>query len=226
MKEMKPQGFQLNTVEAYCLRKNAEERYGLISPRYLMRSLDVVYSSLAKFSRVCAIRVDLRFAQEKWGGDPDLPTCFQRTDPQAMTRFIESLKSQLRGEHQRKGRRGEPALFEYVWVREQDRGDYPHYHLVLLFNKDEYAFLGDYRDPDANNMATRIQKAWCSALGLHYPDYTNLVHFPQNAVYAMDRRSATVHSESYLNFLMRIAYLAKKRTKDIADGYRHFGCSQ
>ena len=51
---------------------------------------------------------------------------------------------------------------------------------MLLFNKDVYAFLGDYRDYDANNMGTRIQKAWCSALGLPYPDNATLVNFPVN----------------------------------------------
>ncbi|MEQ5680966.1 inovirus-type Gp2 protein, partial [Providencia rettgeri] len=44
---------------------------------------------------------------------------FQRTDERAITRFIESLKSQLRAAHHRTGRSGTPALPYYAWVRER-----------------------------------------------------------------------------------------------------------
>ncbi|UBO72984.1 inovirus Gp2 family protein [Aeromonas rivuli] len=220
------QGYQLNDNEIISLQEKVGKWYDNISRPYLTRILDVVYAALARFPRVWAIRVDLRFAQDISDESPDLLMCLQRTDHKVITRFFASLKSQLREVHRRKGKTGTPDLFEYIWVREQDGGGYPHYHLALLFNKDEYAFLGDYRDSGADNMATRIQKAWCSALGLEYPHYASLVHFPKNGVYVIDKRSATVHSESYLNFLIRIAYLAKVYTKDINDGYRNIGCSQ
>ena len=97
---------------------------------------------------------------------------------------------------------------------------------MLLFNKDVYAFLGDYRDYDSNNMGTRIQKAWCSALGLPYPDNATLVNFPDNPQYRFDRKSVRDRDDSFNAFLFRMAYLSKKNTKSGGDGYRNFGTSQ
>lgn len=219
-------GYLMNANEIWQLCQEAGVKYrSVISTEYLQRSLDVVYSALEQWPRVYAQRVDLRFADDRWGGDPDLPTCFQRAEPQAISRFIDSFKSQLREEHRRKGWLGIPSSPCYVWVREQDCGYHPHYHLVLFFNKDDYAFLGDYTNHDANNMATRIQKAWCSALSLPFPYYASLVHFPANSSYAFTRKTATTHSESYRAFLLRIAYLCKVRTKPVGDRWRNFGCS-
>ena len=218
--------YELNQSEFDQLANIATHRYGPLFPGYLARSLAVVDGMLERYPRVCAMRVDLRFAVTHHPDDPDTPNCFQRTDPTVITRFMESLKSQLREEHRREGRRGEPTLPGYIWVRERDHGTLPHYHLVLLFNKDVYAFLGNYLDPDANNMATRIQKAWCSALDLAYPDHKSLSHFPRRGVYVFDRQHVLNRDDRYTDFLIRIAYFAKQDTKDIADGYRNFGCSQ
>jgi hypothetical protein len=59
-------------------------------------------------NRILGIRTDLRFAQSHVPGEPDLPICFQRDDEQAITRFFESLKSQLRADHNRSKRPGDP----------------------------------------------------------------------------------------------------------------------
>ncbi|WP_411679299.1 inovirus Gp2 family protein [Aeromonas hydrophila] len=218
-------GFILNKNEFKQLLLE-EGKKGEISPRYLKRSLERVYAALTKFRRVFAVRVDLRFAQPKLNDSPDMPMFFQDTDSKAITRFIESLKSQLREAHKRKGKRGEPSLFEYIWVREQKTSEHPHYHLVILFNKDEYFTLGDYNKHDADNLATRIQKAWCGALKLNYPMFAKLVHFPFDGSFVFDTVSATIHSDRYRKFLLRLVYLCKLYTKDIGDGYRNFGCSQ
>lgn len=208
------------------LLKVSTKMYGFISPYYLKRSLEVVHSVLEQWPRIFAVRIDLRFANAYWGGDSDIPTCFQRADAQSITRFIESLKSRLREDHWRNGKRGEPSLPKYIWVREQEASEHPHYHFFLFFNKDHYAFLGDYTNPDANNLATRIRRAWCSALALPYPDYAHLAHIPRNHSYWFDRKSAVIHSSMYRKFLLRMTYLFKVRTKLVDDGMRNFGCSQ
>ncbi|MBL0593487.1 inovirus Gp2 family protein [Aeromonas veronii] len=214
----------LSQQELNNLLAEADFYYGSIERVQLIRIMQVVTGCLDMYSRVCAMRVDLRFPQTNWKGEPDIPICFPRVDSQVITRFFESLKSQLRAEHLRKGRRGSPSLPEYIWVREQDESPLPHYHVVLLFHKDVYAFLGNYTNHEADNMATRIQRAWCSALSLSYPDYSSLVHFPANPVYVFDRCTAAIYSTTYHKFLLRIAYLAKVRTK--VTGTRNFGCSQ
>lgn len=218
--------YKLNDIEVEKLLQQAQSHYGKINQAYLVRSLEVVYSALNEWPRVFALRLDLRFADAHPGGDKDVPDCFQRQDPQVITRFIESFKSQLREEHGRKGYRYAFAAPKYIWVREQVSEMHPHYHLVLFFNKDHYAFLGNYTDHDANNMATRLQKAWCSALKLPYPDYAVLVNFPSNNAYHVDRADVMLRAPNYIGFLCRMAYLCKERTKLIGDGFRNFGCSQ
>jgi len=219
--------FVLSPLEFENLIERCESTtYGRMNRRYLSRSLAVVYDVLLSHPRTCAIRIDLRFAAETLVSDVDSLVCLQRTDPAVITRFFESLKSLLSEEHYRQQRHGAPRLFSYIWCREKDTGVYPHYHLVLLFNKDHYAYLGKYDNDEANNMATRIQKAWCSALGLPYPHYARLVHFPENRVYWFSREDANNRESIYADFLFRMAYLSKFDTKDINDGQRNFGCSQ
>lgn len=202
-----------------------EANYGPLDRRCLARSLDVVYDTFIRYPRVYALRIDPRFAIESPPDDPDTLLCLQRSDPKVITRFIEALKEQLRADHKRHGRQGEPELPAYIWCRERDTSVHCHYHVLLLFSKDDYAFLGNYRDYGAKNMGVRIQKAWCSALSLPYPDHASLVEFPENNGCWLYRQDAISKDNAYLGFLYRIAYLSKQDTK-INDGYRNFGTSQ
>ncbi|ELY4313916.1 inovirus Gp2 family protein [Cronobacter sakazakii] len=205
----------------------AEIKYNSRVSRYMLRrSLAVVYDFVGKNNRIFAIFAILRFAQSHVAGEPDLPLCFQRDDEKAITRALDSLKSQLRAEHLRSGRAGEPALPAYIWARERNTSEHPHYHLVLLFDREVYAYLGNYTEPDADNMATRIQKAWCSAIGLDYPDYASRVHFPKNHTAWLTRHHVLTLGPDYYDFLLRVAYLAKNSTKHLNDGYRNLGTSQ
>lgn len=197
-----------------------------IDLKILNSLLEMVYDTLEQHNRILAIRIDTRFALSHAPGEPDLPLCFQRDDAQAITRFFESLKSQLRADHHRSKRPGNPTFPSYGWCRERDVSVHPHYHLALLFNADVYGYLGNYQAPDGNNMATWIQKAWCSAVGLAHEDYATLTEFPPNAVYRFSRFDALDRSPVYWGFLIRLAYLAKTRTKDTHSGYRNFGTSQ
>jgi len=215
----------LTGAEIEQLVQQCPSSYFPINYTYLYRTIEVVSNMVEVYSRVFAMRVDLHFAKETLESDVDSLICLQRSDSGAITRFFESLKSQLREDHIRSNRRGEPVLPAYIWCREQESSVYPHYHVVLLFYKDHYAFMGDYTQPDADNMGVRIIKAWCSALGLEYPDYSHLVHFAAKGRYWIYRSSVQMRDPMYLQFLTRIAYLSKQATK-ISDGNRNFGTSQ
>ncbi|WP_219598476.1 inovirus Gp2 family protein, partial [Aeromonas salmonicida] len=158
--------------------------------------------------------------------DPDMPTGFppEVEEEKVITRFIASLKSQIQAVRHRKGKTGKPFFLGFIWVKEQVTSQHPHYHVVLLFNRDDYGYLGDYSNFDADNMATRIRKAWCRALRLAYPDYASLVHFAADAECRFDRRDAELHNDNFYNFLVRVAYLFKLRSK--IRGERNFGHSQ
>lgn len=62
----------------------------------LRRALAVVSNTLEQHNRIFAIFFILRFAEDHVPGEPDSPVCFQRAVPKAITRCIDSLKSQLR----------------------------------------------------------------------------------------------------------------------------------
>lgn len=219
--------YSLTNEEIEELVSTAAQKYkSPIDLNILNRLLNMVYDTLEQHNRILAIRTDTRFALSHVPGEPDLPICFQREDAQAITRFFESLKSQLRVDHNRSKRPGDPTFPSYGWCRERDTSEHPHYHLMLLFNADVYGYLGNYQELNAKNMATRIQKAWCSALGLAHEDYSTLTEFPPNAVYRFSRIDALGRSTLYWDFLIRLAYLAKTRTKDVHSGYRNFGTSQ
>lgn len=219
--------YALTEKEFESLLLAAEEKYKSRISRYMLRrSLAVVSNTLEQHNRIFAIFLILRFAEDHVPGDPDSPLCFQRADPKAITRCIDSLKSQLRFEHERSGRAGEPALPANIWARERDTSEHHHYHLAFLFDRDIYGYLGDYTKSGADNMGTRIQKAWCSAIGLDYPDYAYLPHFPKNHSTWFTRQDALTLCSDYYEFQVRMAYLAKYNTKDLNDGYRNFGTSQ
>ncbi|MBQ4926373.1 MULTISPECIES: inovirus Gp2 family protein [Citrobacter] len=219
--------YGLTKKEFESLLQIVEDKYNSrISCYMLRRAFAVVSNTLEQHNRIFAMFIVLRFAEDHIPNDPDAPVCFQRVDAKAITRFMDSLKSQLRAEHERSDRTGEPALPSYVWVRERDTSNHPHYHLLLLFNREVYGYLGDYTNRSADNMATRIQKAWCSAIGLHYPDYAYLPHFPKNHSAWFSRHDALTLSPDYYDFLLRMGYMAKEYSKDFHDGYRNIGTSQ
>ncbi|MFM5513585.1 inovirus Gp2 family protein [Aeromonas veronii] len=219
-------GYHLIADELENLRVVAEAKYGSISFEQLKTSVEVITNFLNKHPRVFAVRVDLRFPQIPVMDDPDMPTGFppEVEEEEVITRFFASLKSQIQALRHRKGKTGTRFFLGYIWVKEQVTSQYPHYHVVLLFNRDDYGYLGDYSNFDTDNMATRIRKAWCRALRLAYPDYASLVHFPADAEYRFDRLDAVLHNDNFYKFLVRIAYLFKLRSKII--GERNFGHSQ
>lgn len=219
--------YRLTEKQFKFLQQEAEGKYNSpISGYMLRRSLDVIFNFSEKHDRILTLRADFRFAQSHVPGEPDMPICFQKDDEKAITRSIESLKSQLREEHKRSDRAGKPTPLGYIWARERNTSEHHHYHLVLLFDKDVYGYLGNYTNSNADNMGIRIQKAWCSAIGLDYPYYANRVEFPKNHSAWFTRYDALTLSPDYCEFLLRVAYLAKTYSKDVNDSYRNFGTSQ
>lgn len=204
----------------------AEKKYKSEMERYILRKiLAMTENTFERHSRIFSFFTVLRFSRDHIAEDPDSLACIQRTDMGAITRGMDSLKSQIREEHRRSGRSGAPSYPAYAWVRERNTSEYPHYHSALLFDRNVYAFRGNYSLHDGNNMANRVQKAWCSAVKLDYPDYAHLVQFTQKS-YWLDRNDAIQRSPKYVDYLMRLAYLAKENTKDVHSSYRNFGTSQ
>lgn len=198
-----------------------------IDERILARLGGVLDNAFAAYRELTLIRLDLRFANAEQL--PDMPVCFQHTDPEVITRFIASLKSQVAEQAKRKQRQGirtHPCKLRYLWVLEQHESVLPHYHLILVLNKDAHAFLGRVRGNQSTGLVRLIQEAWCRALGLSYDEHCSLAHVPEMACTYLSRAEVSVRSKCYWEWLHRACYLAKLYTKFTGYARRSFGASQ
>lgn len=194
----------------------------------ILASLErVLDNAFADYRELSLIRIDLRFAQAEL--QPDMPVCFQHTDPQVITRFIASLKSQLSEQARRKqsqGIRTYPCRLRYLWVLEQHKSALPHYHLILVLNKDAHAFLGKVDGNQSAGLIRLIQEAWCRALGLAYDMHCSLANVSGKALTHLSREDVQARSERYWDWLYRACYLTKLYTKFTGAARRTFGASQ
>ena len=215
------------TQQEYDLLFNRVTRlYGELNEHHFGRIIEATEKSVDYYKRVRAFRIDLHFADDNTEDDSDSPSHIQSADHKAITRFFDSLKSQLRVYRRKKRVISALDDFKYVWVREIDMSTHHHYHLVLFFDRKIYFPLGSYAEDKLVGLAAMIIKAWCSALKVDYTEYARLVHFVDNGAYNLSSKSAILQNDEYVSALERFLYLAKVRTKTVGDGFRNFGCSQ
>ncbi len=190
---------------------------GPLNTYYLDRLLSVIDRALIDHPRTLAIRCDLR-----------LPEGYGDVGSDLMTKFFESLKAQIRADLFRRaaeGKRVHECNVRYAWVRERYDSDAPHFHVVILLNHDTYHTLGAYSDDQGRNMASRIKRAWASALRRLPEHMLGLVHFPINPLYSLNTNSYDFE-RTKADLFRRLSYFAKLETKEYGTGSRSFGCSQ
>lgn len=185
--------------------------------QYLDRLLKTMQCTLNEYSRVFAFRVDLRFPI-----GTQSPGCGYTNE--VIGDFIASFKAKI--EHSRyKARQlnknSHNSKVRYVWAREEGQEGKPHYHLVILLNRDAFNALGYYTS-DRSNIFSRLQQAWANALGLTVEEVVGLVHIPVNARYELDRDKP----EKQADFFYRASYLCKSATKVFGNGNHGFGTSK
>ncbi|MCE1613515.1 MULTISPECIES: inovirus Gp2 family protein [Enterobacter] len=182
-------------------------------PFWQQRIADTFHCALNAYTRVLALRVDLRL--------PDTPSA---SDAAVISRFTDSLKARiaaLQARQRREGKRVWPTTLRFVWAREfgEIKGK-KHYHVVLLLNRDTWCGPGDYQDP--GSLAGMIKQAWCSALKVDAQAHAVLARFPASPVSWLTRGDEVQLQQA----LLQASYLAKLETKATRDGERNFGCSR
>ncbi|HFJ0418677.1 inovirus Gp2 family protein [Pseudomonas aeruginosa] len=180
---------------------------------YLASLKSTIGLALGQYPRLLAFRVDLRLPL-----GIDLPD-YAYTN-QVMSKFIESFKAKI--EHNRgKARDQNPYAHEckvrYVWAREVGAGQRPHYHMLILLNRDAFYTVGRLQSKTPN-MVSRLQEAWASALGLQVDQVNGLIELPNNAMYRVDCGDAGALAELF----RRGSYLCKVATKCFGDGQHGF----
>ncbi|MNF69404.1 hypothetical protein D3C84_512870 [compost metagenome] len=127
------------------------KQYGQISVDYFEELINVIQFAQYTHPRVTAIRVDLHCPASLLNNDMPCMALIDRHDK--ITRFFKSLRAKLSALSQKKhkaGLRHYPHNLHYVWAREQCTSESPHYHILLLLNKDAFYHLGDYTREGAN----------------------------------------------------------------------------
>lgn len=192
------------------------------NPLYLQRMHSLLINCLELHPRWSVFRVDLRVPQGS------------AFPPRAITNFMESMKSQLECARVAKlvaRKRGYHPMLRYVWVREWDSADHPHYHVALLLNHDAHFTLGDYSKLHSDDcsyetmLAGRICKAWGVALGEDWRVARRGVYFPERPVSPLLLRH-TNYPQQFRGVFYRLSYFTKLDTKPDGDGQRNFGMSQ
>lgn len=189
---------------------------GVLVENYLDGCKATLVQALTAHPRTFAVRVDLRF-----------PINAVKTDEAAISRFIASLKAQIKADYRNKAKsleRTHSSGVRFIWAREKDTSLHHHYHVLLLLNADSYNCLGDFTKTEGN-MAARIKKAWASAIGVPLADLGGGVFFPDNPVYLVNTK-APDFADIYQNLFYRVSYFTKVNTKQYGLKIKHFGRSR
>jgi len=190
---------------------------GFVVAEYLDSIKSVIDRSLQAHPRTIAIRFDLRFP-DQYPSPDGIPV---------ITRFFKSLRALIDADLHRKKKHGirvRDTDLRYVWAKEQGDAGKEHYHVAVFLNRDTYAHVGRY-DSENDNMASRIRRAWASALGITVEYLGGAVYFPDNSTYKLNTRGGDGGSE-YGKLFYRLSYLAKLDTKSYGDWKHSFGCSR
>ncbi|MBA4500878.1 inovirus Gp2 family protein [Marinobacterium marinum] len=195
----------------------------LASPEYpcVLEYLESAWKLLARtkkeYNRIYAVRIELLY--------PANIKAIGTEDNQVMERFKKALDSRVQWRSKmlkRDGKRVHPCRVRMIWAREQDRSPNPHYHLVLLLNRDRYFRLGSY-DQDADNLYALVHAAWSSAIDLQTGGVEGFMHIPKNADYHLSSNDGYAAEP---DLFKRISYLCKVRTKVYGERYHGFGVSR
>lgn len=190
---------------------------GPLAKEYLTKIDKLLAGYLKLYPRTLAVRVDLHLPKNI------------KVGPDVISKFTASVKSKIDAETSRKveaGERVHPCVLGFVWCKEQAIAEQPHYHVLLLLNRDRHRRLGNFEFVESKYLSTKIAEAWASALNrMDISEAKGLVHFPKNAVYDLNTNNHDFPSR-YKDLFLRASYLAKLDTKKYGEGLHAFGCSR
>lgn len=183
---------------------------------YLQALQRITDRSLANHREVFAVRFDLRF--------PDVETPWHWMTNEVISRFVEYLEDRIQAARKKaaiSNVKAHKTTVRWFWVREygEESGFVkPHYHCLLLLNRDAFNALGKF-DLERDNLYSRLVSAWASALGVEDWQAMGMVHIPANACYSITR-------DGYSTYFYRMSYLCKARSKVYGDGQHACGYSR
>lgn len=189
---------------------------------YLTATVDEILEAVNSQPRLLMFRADLRFpASMKYGA--------MHKDNKVLTRFLKYFNVEI----ERASKAYKP-FFRYVWAREHDASEKPHYHLLVMLNYNVFGCLGimepnEYDVYLRDNLFHRMMRCWYRALGLLMTEPNgNLIHIgedPKTGKLWVAEVKRT-NWDSINQAVYSASYLCKHYTKRFAEGIRLFNTSQ
>ena len=188
---------------------------------YLERALLTQTRAIDNYSRVLAFRIDLRFPT--W-----MPVIELSNDNTRLSAFFRYLNEEIA-----KANTKYATVIRYVWCREQESSNKPHYHLMIYVNYNAFNQLGQIKPSEGGGyegrgLYHRITRAWARALNYESCDVEGLVHVGENPatkypyVACLHRDDLISQEEAVFN----LSYLCKAHTKPFNQGVHVFGTSR
>ena len=190
---------------------------------YLASALQTLQYCVSQQPLTFATRIDLRFPDAM----PRLPL---HDNNEVLTRFFRHLRYELERSNLKY-----PHNLRYLWAREQDTSDKPHYHLMLLLNKSAIDCIGS-KSPDdfggytRQNLYHRAMRAWLKAMGFEGDDprFGQLINVSKHPV-TKEYWSVEVHQYDAMAMdeaLYMASYLCKAYSKPFGQGIKVFDTSR
>ncbi|WP_281516091.1 YagK/YfjJ domain-containing protein [Vibrio parahaemolyticus] len=189
---------------------------------YLEKLQQVIQLACYNYRRVYAVRIDLRFPQ--FGVNPAL-----FSDNACLKKFFTYLQREIDA-----SRLKYHTKVFYVWAREQNTSEHPHYHLLILLNYDSICGIGNYSQSvgggyEAENLYHRMVRSWSKAIGVPSELAGGLVNICKKP-FTNDIAQFAITNEydntQYDELFHAASYLCKAHTKNFAQQVHCFGSSQ
>jgi len=162
------------------------------------------------YPRLSAIRFDLRI--------PDIRSA-SNSLAAVMKRFFTSLQSKIKHNSNFKAH-AKTQYLRYIWVKEKgNEKNKEHYHVCLFLNKDDFGYLGQYRESKRGNKTVKntlresIVQAWATASNIELLMAERLVYFGERPVHWLNKKKSDYFNELN-NVKKRLCYMAKVETKE------------
>lgn len=190
---------------------------------YLESALSVLQHTIQQQHLTFAVRLDLHFPDQ-------MPRSPLHDSNAVLTRFFRHLRYELDSAGLKY-----PHNLYYLWAREQNASDKPHYHLMLLLNKNAIDCVG-HKAADAfgsyirQNLYHRAMRAWLKAMGFEGDDprFGQLIHVSHHPVTKREW-SRVLHEHDFMAMeeaMFMASYLCKAYSKPFGQGIKVFDTSR
>jgi len=197
-------------------------KYGPLIWNYLTATVDEILAAIESQPSILIFRADLRFPNF-------MPRGPMHDNNQVLTDFFRYFKREIK-----RASKAYKPFFRYVWARERDTSQKPHYHVLIMLNYNVFSSIGkmeanEYDVYLRDNLFHRMMRCWYRALGLFMTEpYGKLIHIGKDPktkklwVKKLKREKWEDINQAVYN----ASYLCKQHSKRFGEGVRLFGTSQ